>query len=485
MTGLWLTVSDGRYPRRAGTVTGLLCGLLLVGCGRPRAPVEQKPAAGPDTAVMPATASGTGSADTSAESGEADLLRRPAFTTAADTAEVAEAASLRDECFSLAEGIATAVPRDPAGWNLLGVVHRHYGDAEGAVRLWEHAVALDGRFAEAIRQLGDAALERGDPAEAEQRYRQTLEIDPTALPVVGQLAEALLQQGDFVAAADLLEVFIAAHPQSVPAWCALGKTRASQQDAAAAKTAYERALEIDADSRDAHQGIGRALLALGDQQGAKVHLETVARLQGENVDRYRSAKAQDTDAAAPGQWAATTHRDAALILARRGNLPGAAEAAKRAIDLDAESGPSRSLLAALLTSDRRPAEALVVLREWCAHAPSSPEAWIGLGQMALGQGRGDEAESALRKGIALAPDNATGLSLLARAVAPRDVGEGLSLARRAVEAEPSPQNLYILADMLVRSNAREEALAALEKAMTLAPGDRRYRQTYEQLKSQP
>jgi tetratricopeptide (TPR) repeat protein len=466
-------------------VTAVLCGLILVGCGRPRAPVEQEPAAKPVAAVMPATASGAGNADASADGWDVDLLRRPAFTTAGDTAEAAEAAGLRDECFSLAEGIATAVPRDPAGWSLLGTVHRHFGDAEGAARLWEHSVALDGRFSEAIRQLGDAALEQGNPAEAERRYRQTLGIDPTALPVVGQLAEALLQQGEFSAAAELLEVFLAAHPQSVPGWCALGKTRASQQDAAAARKAYARALELDADSRDAHQGLGRALLALGDQRGAKVHLETVARLQGEKVDRYRSGNAQDSDAAAPGQWAATTHHDAALILARRGDLPAAAEAAQRAIELDAESGLSRSLLAAILTRDRRPAEALVVQREWCTHAPSSPEAWIGLGQMALVQGRGDEAESALRKGIGLAPDNATGLALLARAVAPRDAGEGLSLARRAVDAEPSPHNLYVLADMLVRSGARDEALATLEKAMTLAPGDRRYRQTYEQLKSQP
>jgi tetratricopeptide (TPR) repeat protein len=414
-----------------------------------------------------------------------DLLRRPSFATDGQTAEAAEAAGLRDECFTLAEAIASAAPRDPAGWNLLGVVHRHFGDAEGAVRLWEHALTLDPRSSESIRQLGDTALEQGNPAEAERRYRQTLEIDPGALPVVGQLAEALLQQGEFAAAAELLEVFLKAHPRSAPAWCALGKTRAAEQETDAAKTAYEHALEIDGDSRDAHQGLGRALLALGDQDGAKVHLEAVARIQGAKVDRYRSGTAQDADAAAPRAWAAATHHDGAVLLARRGEMAAAEEAAKRAIELDADAGPSRALLAALLAKARRGDEALAVLRGWCDQAPSSAEAWISLGQMAFGQGRSAEAESALRKGIELAPDNAGALVLLARVVAPANVSEGLALAKRAVDAEPIAANYYALADMLVRSGARDEALAALEKAMALAPGERRYRQTYEQLKSQP
>jgi tetratricopeptide (TPR) repeat protein len=121
---------------------------------------------------------------------------------------------------------------------------------------------------------------------------------------------------------------------------------------------------------------------------------------------------------------------------------------------------------------------------------------VGHEELAVGAGReavaaadvvlgAEEAETALRKGIELAPDNAAALVLLARVVAPVDVSEGLTLARRAVDAEPAAANYYVLADMLVRSGARGEALGALEKAMTLAPGERRYRQTYEQLKSQP
>lgn len=470
------------WARRTGMTAGVLCGLLGSGCGRPKDASRQSTAPRP-SAAEPSSELNINPAQV--EPAKVDLLSRPSFATDGETAEAAEAAGLRDECFTLAEAIAAAAPRDPAGWNLLGVVHRHFGDAEGAVRLWEHVLTLDPRFSEAIRQLGDAALEQGNPAEAERRYWQTLEIDQSALPVVGQLAEALLQQGKFSAAAELLEVFLKAHPRSAAAWCALGKTRAAEREAAAAKTAYERALEIDAESRDAQQGLGRALLALGDKDGAKVHLEAVARIQGAKVDRYRSGNAQDVDAAAPLAWAAATHHEGALVLARRGEMAAAEQAAKRSIELDTDAGPSRELLAALLAKARRGDEALAVLRAGCAQTPSSAEAWIGLGQMAFGQGLVAEAETALRKGIELAPDNAAALVLLARVVAPVDVSEGLTLARRAVDAEPAAANYYVLADMLVRSGARGEALGALEKAMTLAPGERRYRQTYEQLKSQP
>lgn len=470
----------------AGGVRGTAVALVLLGtgCGRPREAAAPTSSPRSNDAAPTTAPTLTPGAD-AAGGAVADLLRRPPFTGDGASPEAIEAATLRDECFTLAETIAGAAPRDPSGWNLLGVVHRHFGDAEGAVRIWEHALSLDPRSSESIRQLGDAALERGDPAEAEKRYRQTLEIDPEALPVVGQLAEALLQQGDLAAAGELLEVFLKAHPRSAPAWCALGKTRAAEKDAAAARTAYERALEIDGDSRDAHQGLGRALVALGEEEAAKAHLEAVARIQGARVDRYRSGSAKDADAAAPRAWAAATHHDGAVLLARRGEMARAEQAAARAIEIDADAGPSRALLAALLARGRRGEEALAVLRAWCDHAPSSAEAWIGLGQMAFGQGRVDEAESALRKGIELAPDNASGLVLLARIVAPGNAGEGLSLARRAVDAEPVAFHYYVLADMLVRSGARDEALAALEKAMELAPGERRFRQTYEQLKAQP
>ncbi len=154
------------WARRTGMAAWVLCGLLVSGCGRP------KDASRPPTAPRPSSAEPSSDLNVNPaqiEPAKVDLLSRPSFATDGETAEAAEAAGLRDECFTLAEAIAAAAPRDPAGWNLLGVVHRHFGDAEGAVRLWEHVLTLDPRFSEAIRQLGDAALEQGNPADAERR----------------------------------------------------------------------------------------------------------------------------------------------------------------------------------------------------------------------------------------------------------------------------------------------------------------------------
>ncbi len=475
MRGIREIVAWARLLGRVCVLVPLLAGIALSGC-------DQRPAPpGRPGADKGAEAAGT----TPSQAAEIELLHRPSFEPATDTPDAAAAVELRDECLALAEQVARSAPQDPAGWNLLAVVHRHFGDTDGAIRIWTHCLTLDDRYAEALIQIGDVALARGDAEEAEKRFRQALAIDPGAIPVVGQLADALLQRGDFAAAADLLETFLAAHPSSSPGWSALGKTRMLQADAAASRTAFERALELDPDSRDAHQGLGKALQSLGDVEGAKAHLATVAKLQGEKVDRYRSGRAQEADAAAPRQWAAATHHDASLLLAVRGDLPGAEKTSLRAIELDENLGPSRELLAAILSRSGRSAEAIAVLRAWCVHAPTSPAAWIALGQMALAQGRGDEAESALRKGVELSPRHGGALALLARVVAPSDASEALALARRSVAAEPTAPNLYVLADMLVRSGDREEALGALERAIKLAPQDRRYQQTYQKLKSQP
>ena len=53
-------------------------------------------------------------------------------------------------------------PDAAAAWSILAAVHRRYGDAAGAARLWEHALEVDPSHAVAHRRLGEAADEAGD-----------------------------------------------------------------------------------------------------------------------------------------------------------------------------------------------------------------------------------------------------------------------------------------------------------------------------------
>ena len=92
-----------------------------------------------------------------------DVPARPSFPPTGPSDAAWTEAVLRDECLDVAETLLASSPGDPAGWVLLGAVHERFGDGEGATFLWNRALRLDPRLVEARRQLGDAALRRGQP----------------------------------------------------------------------------------------------------------------------------------------------------------------------------------------------------------------------------------------------------------------------------------------------------------------------------------
>jgi len=452
----------GRGPARLLHPVLLLAAVVMTGCSGRRAPpvvVEAEPA----TPASPVT--------------------RPTFPAAADAPTEREAVAIRDGCFDEAEELVRLCPDSSAAWRVLAAVHRRYGDAEGARRVWEHCLEVDPNDADAQRRLGEAASDSGDVAEAERRFRLALAADPAAVEVTGMLADTLLRQGDFDGAVELVEVFVAAHPRVAQAWCALGKARVARSETAEARAAFERALEIDPASREAHHGLGRLLQAAGDADAARPHLREVVRLDDEKARRHREGDATAADLAAPAAWAADVHHEAAVIHATRGDLARAERGWQRAVELDPDFDNAREMLARLYSRSGRVADALAVRRAWCEARPDDPAAWFGLAECASGAGDPAAAEAALERLAALDPDHADGLALGARLVAPRDPAAALDRARRAVEIAPTAPHEYVLADMLLRNGKREEAIGALRRAVRLAPDDPRYRNTLAQLEA--
>ncbi|MFM7076085.1 MAG: tetratricopeptide repeat protein [Planctomycetaceae bacterium] len=433
---------------------------LGLGCARPPAEV-------PERAVEEGT--------------PGPVVARPSFAPVADSDTEREAAAIRDGCFDEAEELVRLLPRSAPAWRVLAAVHRRYGDADGATRVWEHCLTIDPDDADAQRRLGEAAFDGGDLEEAERRFRLALAADPAAVEVTGQLADTLLRRGDFDGAVELVEVFVKAHPRVAEAWCALGKARVARGETAEAREAFEQALSIDGESREAHHGLGRLFQAGGDAEAARPHLREVVRLDDEKARRHRDGDAAESDRAAPGVWAADVHNEAALLHAARGDLARAERGWQRAVELDPDFGSARELLARLYARSGRASEALAVRRAWCAARPEDAAAWFGLAEAAAAAGDTGGAEEALARLATVAPDHAGGLALSARLVSKRDPAAALVQARRAVEIDPSAAHEYVLADMLLRNGRRDEAIRALRRAVALAPDDPRYRATLGQL----
>lgn len=461
---------DGRWGSlmRCRALVPLVAAVCLAGCGRP----ASAPPAGRDVA-----------GDGTQRTAEArPTVPRPAFPATGDGEEERAAAAMRDAAFDEAEELVRLEPGSATAWTILAALHRRYGDGEGAAALCERALEIDPRCADAHRHLGEAAFDAGALEEAERRYRQALASDPAGLEVAGQLADTLIRRADFTAAAELLEAFLSAHPRTADAWCMLGKARGRQGDAAASRAAYEKALEIDPASREAHQGMGRLLQSLGDDEAARPHLREVVRLDDETAKRHRERVAAGGDVEGSRVWMAKVHHDVGVLHSRRGDAARAERAWLASLDLDPSSAEARALLVALYAKTGRIEEALGLARARCERTPDDPAAWLDLSQGLVACGRTRAAEEALGKLLALEPDHAAGLALLARTVADRDPAAALDAARRAVEIEETAPHLYVLADMLLRTGMRDGAIDALEKAVRLAPGETRYATTLRKVR---
>jgi len=415
----------------------------------------------------------------------ADVPPRPAFAPAGLTDAAKLQARLRDECFEVAETLLADFPADPAGWTLLGAVHRYFGDDAGAEKLLNRALTLDANWPDAHRQLGNAAVERGDLDGAETHYRLALEADPEALVVIDSLVETLLAKGNTAAANELLLVYLDRHPRVVEGWCLLGKTRMVEGDFGAAREAFEKALEVEPTSRDASHGMAEALGNLGRETPEPVTLELEHRLRDRRDAAHPVRPLEALDGVGPAPWAATVNYWAAVAHARLGDTTRAAIGWRRALELDPDDHDSREALATLYAESGRTREAMKLRQEWCDRDPANPAAWFGIGKLAYSLGLPEEAAAALKNVVALAPQRAEGHALLARAEATLDPAAALEAARRAADLDPTASHLTLLGDALFRGGERDEAAAAYERALAIDPDDDRAKQALERLELQP
>lgn len=459
-TGTWTA-----RPRRVAVVATVVGALVGAGC-RDTEPVLPPPKR--VTAEAPTD-------DTTAEPMPLpdDVPARPTFPPPGPSDAAWKGAALRDECFDVAETLLASAPSDPAGWVLLGAVHERFGDGEGALALWERALAIDARLPDAWRQLGDAARRRGDADEAQRRYRQALEIDPDALPVVEKLVDVLLAEGNLQDAGDLLAAFVAGRPRLPEGWCLLGKVRLLEGRPEVARALFQRAIDADPLSRDAHLGMEAAIRAEGTT--GPVTLELSRRLDDPRPSSRADRRLDLTAGADAARFAASVHYWAGVAHERLGDATRAAMAWRRAFAIDPEDGESREALALLLERGGRTREAMRVRQEWCDREPTNPAAWFGKGKLALALGLPDEAAVALRKVVALAPDRAEGQALLSRALAAKDPEGSLVAARLAADLDPTADHFALLGETLARGADRDAAIAAYERALSLDPGHDRAR----------
>ena len=349
-----------------------------------------------------------------------------------------EVAALLYEADRVARHIVDAFPTDPHAFHVLAWVHSRYGDADQAIRYWEHCLTLDPTFDKAHQAIGVIVEATGDHATAAEHFRLAAELDPGSPIFPVYYARALTRQGKLEQAAAILARFVQARPTSVAAMVTLGETYVQLSEFEKAREILERAVELTPDLASPYYGLGTACARLGDHTAAKQYMEKFRVLKArdeqihrddlqvlDNIDQVRSDVA----------WALT---ESGKVYMARGDFDTGQQHWQRAIELDPNHVPGHRALAWLYEQQDRIDRAVDLLRALVDRVPDDLALLLDLGELCERSERFDEAE-------------------------------------RAVAMDPKGSHFALLSAACQQLGDRQAALEAIEQAMALEPANSRYR----------
>lgn len=317
---------------------------------------------------------------------------------------------------------------------------------------WE-AWAVKGRALEELRRVDDG----------QTAYQKALELAPQNVELLRTLAGFYVRRGDRAGAEPLFKQGVELEP-SARSYLLLGAFLA--QDPARAKeaeAAYRKAIELAKDEEKpyAYQVLASFYYARERYDESEALLKEGIEKTGKNLDLiywlarfYNSRGAKDRANAMIEEATVAKPNDVQPLLilsAYRGlnnDLPGALDAAERALKVDPESKPAKLRKAELLvdmgvkdSSKDRLAQGRAIVDAVLASEPNSPEAHFVEAKLDLAEAKNEEAVAALRKVLEGSADS--------------------------LPAHFQAQTHFLLASALMLQGERQDARAEVLKAVEL------------------
>lgn len=403
---------------------------------------------------------------------------------------LAQAAAWKLEAVTVASEVVETYPETAISYALLGSAYYNIGQSKQAVENLQRCIELDPRQAEAYGILARVAYEKGELEEAVRLCEEGLRRGPPNPVVLNRLGRALLDLGRTEDAIRVLEPALQLRGATSESHYLLGQAYVQTGDHARAKESFQRAVTLIPDHTQAVFGLFTASARLGQSEEAAGHRERFLKLEA--IDRRtltdRSARKETlTGLPLVRRTVARTFFGAGQIYGLHEQTEKAAELLLRAAALDPDNAASRAALEGLYVKSDALDEALKAFGELAAGQPENSLNYLFLGRLHGRLHRFEAAERAYRKVQELAPDRPEGYRALAELYlrSDRQAAEAKALARRLLELEPSGPNYYLLAFACVKNNDRAGALAAMEQAVTLSPGNTRFREFLQQLREAP
>ncbi len=402
-------------------------------------------------------------------------------------------------------------------WRLVRA-HRYTGHTDEARAELRRLLAESPDESRYLVELGRAEKDSGSFAEAREAYERALAVDPTSAVLHYHLGELHYHQGSAAEARRLLSRAIELAPGFAEAHHLLSFVLGDVGEGEAAEAALARAHELGpwlAESQaslsiDRHSAaryrelVGERTarpVALRDRFLARYHLGVAFRQKGLYEDALREferalasgedralvlqAKAEvllvmgrDGEAtrvykqllsestASPKVW-----NELGVCRHRLGDLAGAEECYRRALELDPKYALAENNLAIARANAGQPGEAREALEALAARRPEFLEAKCNLGLLAMEDGRRREALEAFRAVVEADPQSAPGwLGVGAVLSETGELQEARKALARAVEIDPeSAEARYRLGFVLSRLGDVEGSLRETQRALALNP----------------
>ncbi len=361
----------------------------------------------------------------------------------------------------------TAEPSSADAVGRLALTLHAWEEFEAAAAAYARAQALAPSAIDWWYFGGMLATRRGLHAEAARQYGRARDLAPDNALVALRYADAALDAGDIDAARSVYEP-LTTHPEAAPAaWYGMGRVRQSAGDIGGAREAFEQAVALFPDFGGAHYALAQLQRRAGDREGARLSLQRQQQCLTcwpVPPDPWRARLDEvRTDAAALLQRGVST----AGTAAGAGGDAAAAEAIRlheAALERNPGFGQAHVNLISLYARTGNVARAEQHYRAAAADPGHAAEAHRTWGWVLLQQQRAEEALPVLTEAVALAPTNAqalTGLGLAFELL--RRPADAVRVYTDAVAAAPAERDIrFGLARALIQAGRIEEAIARLE-----------------------
>jgi tetratricopeptide (TPR) repeat protein len=395
-----------------------------------------------------------------------------------------QAAAWKQKEIRLAEQLVKEFPESEEPLVLLGDVHRRRGNTDLSANLWEKALQMNPRRADVYQRLARLAFDKDEYEKAIGLWRRALEVDPTFGGAHVDIARAMIALGQYQESIPEIQAELQTAPDTPLSYFLLGQAYQHLEDYENARQSYEKAVELAPDHTNAHYGLYTTYARLKETARAQQHLALFQKCKERDAARVRQRDRETTDQNLFARGLARLCVGAHELYLRAGNGAKVEALLAQAVELDPNNVSYLEKLVALYQAARRTPEALALCRRIERIDPNNTACLLNIGKLSALMGRPAEADKALQKVIALLPRHYAGYQELARLYlrSHTNLPRARELAEQAVALGHRADSYYVLGWSCDVNGDPAGALAALQKALELEPGNQQYAQLYERIR---